>query len=103
MAASHDDPQPGQIVRVIRGQDTGKFAVIIGVVDQRYVWIADGNKRRFDQPKKKNIIHLELLPAISSEVAESLLETSRVTNGKLRFALNKYVDNLETEALEKGE
>jgi large subunit ribosomal protein L14e len=96
-------PQLGQIVRVSRGRDSGKYAVVIGVVDQRYVWIADGDKRKFDQPKKKNIIHLKLLPVISSEVAESLLETSRVTNGKLRFALNKYVDNLQTEALEKGE
>lgn len=96
-------PQIGQIVRVNRGKDSGKYAVIIGVVDQRYVWIADGYKRKFDQPKKKNIVHLELLPIVSSEVADSLLETGRVTNGKLRFALNKYVDNLSTVALEKGE
>ncbi|TVY06636.1 KOW domain-containing RNA-binding protein [Paenibacillus cremeus] len=96
-------PRLGQLVRVNRGRDSGKYAVVIGVVDQRYVWVADGSKRKFDQPKKKNIIHLELLPVISSEVADSLLETSRVTNAKLRFALNKYVDNLQTEALEKGE
>ncbi|ALS24883.1 MULTISPECIES: KOW domain-containing RNA-binding protein [Paenibacillus] len=96
-------PVIGQIVRVNRGRDSGKYAVIIGVVDQRYVWIADGGKRKFDEPKKKNIIHLDLLPAVSSEVADSLRETGRVTNGKLRFALYSYVDNLSEEALEKGE
>lgn len=96
-------PEIGQIVRVNRGRDSGKHAVIIGVVDQRYVWIADGGKRKFDEPKKKNIIHLELLPAISSEIADSLRETGRVTNGKLRFALHSYVDNLSAQALEKGE
>lgn len=96
-------PVIGQIVKVNRGRDSGKYAVIIGVVDQRYVWIADGGKRKFDEPKKKNIIHLDLLPAVSTEVSDSLRETGRVTNGKLRFALHNYVDNLSAEALEKGE
>lgn len=96
-------PQIGQIVRVKQGRDSGKFAVAIGVADQRYVWIADGDKRKFEQPKKKNLIHLELLPAISSEVADSMAESGRVTNGKLRFALKKYVDESMLEAQEKGE
>lgn len=96
-------PQLGQLVRIIRGRDSGKYAVVIGVEDQRFVWIADGDKRKFDQPKKKNLIHLELLEAVSSEVVDSLNESGRVTNGKLRFALNKYVDQMKSEALEKGE
>ncbi|WP_019535613.1 KOW domain-containing RNA-binding protein [Paenibacillus ginsengihumi] len=96
-------PQIGQIVRVKQGRDSGKFAVAIGVADQRHVWIADGDKRKFEQPKKKNLIHLELLPAISSEVADSMAESGRVTNGKLRFALKKYVDESMLEAQEKGE
>ncbi|OXM83106.1 hypothetical protein CF651_27315 [Paenibacillus rigui] len=96
-------PQLGQLVRIIRGRDSGKYAVVIGVEDQRFVWIADGDKRKFDQPKKKNLIHLELLEAISSEVVDSLNESGRVTNGKLRYALNKYVDLMKSEALEKGE
>lgn len=96
-------PQLGQLVRIIRGRDSGKYAVVISVEDQRFVWIADGDKRKFDQPKKKNLIHLELLDAISSEVVDSLNESGRVTNGKLRFALNKYVDRMKSEAQEKGE
>jgi ribosomal protein L14E/L6E/L27E len=101
--ATSNLPQIGQIVRVIRGQDSGKYAVIIGVVDQRYVWIADGAKRKFDVPKKKNLIHLELLPMISSEVVTSLEMTGRVTNGKLRFALNHYVAHSSLDAHVKGE
>jgi len=96
-------PQLGQIVRIVRGKDSGKHAVIINVEDQRFVWIADGGKRKFDHPKKKNLNHLELLEVVSSEVVESLRDSSRVTNGKLRFALYKYVDQMESEAHEKGE
>jgi large subunit ribosomal protein L14e len=96
-------PKLGQIVRIVRGKDSGKYAVIIGVEDQRFVWIADGNKRKFDHPKKKSLNHLELLQQVSSEVVNSLNENGRVTNGKLRFALHRYMDQLLSEAQEKGE
>ena len=55
-------PQLGQIVKVLRGKDAGQYAVVIGIVDERFVWIADGDKRQFDQPKKKNVLHLQLQP-----------------------------------------
>jgi large subunit ribosomal protein L14e len=100
---SVNSPQLGHIVRIVRGRDSGKHAVIIKVEDQRFVWIVDGDKRRFDQPKKKNILHLELLPHISSEVVDSLSESSRVTNSKLRYVINKVVDQIQSEALKKGE
>ncbi|PZE19117.1 KOW domain-containing RNA-binding protein [Paenibacillus xerothermodurans] len=96
-------PQLGQIVRIIRGRDPGKYAVIIGVEDQRFVWIADGDKRKFDHPKKKSVNHLELLQKVSSEVVNSLKDSGRVTNGKLRFAIHRYVDQEKSEAQEKGE
>lgn len=100
---SVNKPQLGQLVRIIRGNDSGKYAVIINVEDQRFVWIVDGDKRRFDQPKKKNILHLELLPTVSSEVVESLSDSGRVTNSKLRFVINKVVNQIQSEAQEKGE
>jgi large subunit ribosomal protein L14e len=96
-------PQLGQIVKVLRGRDLGNYAVVVGMIDQRFIWIADGDKRKFDQPKKKNLLHLQLQNTISSEVVESLMETGRVTNGKLRYALNKFVEIQQIEAQEKGE
>ncbi|WP_209978928.1 KOW domain-containing RNA-binding protein [Paenibacillus eucommiae] len=96
-------PELGQIVKVLRGSDPGKYAVIIALLDSRFVLIADGDKRRFDSPKKKNLLHLQLQTTISSEVVGSLMDTGRVTNGKLRFAIAKFVENLKAEAHEKGE
>ncbi|GGG90363.1 MULTISPECIES: KOW domain-containing RNA-binding protein [Paenibacillus] len=83
-------PQVGQIVKVLRGKDENSYAIILTVVDERFVMIVDGDKRRFDQPKKKNVLHLELQPVISSEVTDSLLESGRVTNAKLRYVIQKY-------------
>ncbi|MUT68214.1 KOW domain-containing RNA-binding protein [Paenibacillus sp. NEAU-GSW1] len=85
-------PQVGQIVKVLRGKDEDSYAVIVSIVDERFVMIVDGDKRRFDQPKKKNVLHLELQPVISSEVTSSLLESGRVTNAKLRYVIQKYAN-----------
>ncbi|MNN60019.1 50S ribosomal protein L14e [compost metagenome] len=84
-------PQLGQIVKILRGRDSGDYAVIVGLVDQRSVLIADGRTRKFDHPKKKNLLHLELQSETSDIVVNSLMETGRVTNGKLRHALAKYL------------
>jgi len=82
--------QIGQLIKILKGKDEERYAVIVEVLDERFVLIADGNKRKFDAPKKKNVLHLELLPIISQEVAISLQETGKVTNAKLRYAVQKY-------------
>lgn len=83
-------PEIGRIVKVTSGKDEGGYAVIVGIVDERFVLVADGAKRRFDGPKKKNVMHLLMQPVVSVEVADSMRETGRVTNAKLRYAIQKY-------------
>jgi large subunit ribosomal protein L14e len=100
LSETDSSPRIGQYVVVTQGRDAGQYAIIIGVLDERFVLIADGEKRKFDRPKKKNINHLKLLNHISPEVQNSILETGRVTNGKLRFAITKFINEHE---LEKGE
>lgn len=95
-------PQLGQLVKILRGRDFTKFAIIIGIIDERFVWVADGDKRKFDKAKRKNILHLQLQDTISQEVVDSLRETNRVTNSKLRFAIQKFVDQ-QSEVEAKGE
>jgi len=82
-------PEIGRVVQVLRGKEEGSYAVIVGLVDEKFVLIADGDKRRFDQPKKKNVLHLAMQPVVSHEVTDSMRETGRVTNAKLRFAIQR--------------
>jgi len=88
--------QIGQLIKVLRGKDEERYAIVIEVLDERFVKIADGRKRKFDQPKKKNVQHLELLPVISQEVAISLQESGKVTNAKLRYFIEKYAHGKES-------
>jgi len=102
LSDSHTGPQIGQVVQVTKGRERNQYAVIINILDGRFVLLADGERRKYDCPKKKNVLHIELTPFISNEVRTSLLETNRVSNGKLRFALAKYRSEVVT-ALEKGD
>jgi large subunit ribosomal protein L14e len=95
--------EPGDIVRSLRGRDEGQLAIVIALVEERFALVADGDKRRFDRPKRKNVLHLEPIGTRSEEVANSLRDTGRVTNAKLRYAIGKIEQRLETHAVEKGE
>jgi large subunit ribosomal protein L14e len=101
---NEDDSIPliGQVVRIMQGREAGQYAIIIEAVDDRYVMLADGEKRKYDRPKKKNLQHIECMGYISPEVQNSLLETGRVTNGKIRFAIAKFVNEVVTD-LKKGD
>lgn len=100
---SSDQPKPvvGQLVKVKRGRDSGKLAVIIAIIDHKFALLADGDKRKFDKPKKKNIQHIDPVDYISEEVVASLQESGRVTNAKLRFAISKYLEDHPSD--EKGD
>ena len=98
----YSKPQIGQFVCITKGRDARQYAIIIGILDERFVLLADGDKRKFTNPKKKNIQHLEFFSCVSPEVQSSIRETGRVTNGKLRFALTKFVNEQVTD-LKKGE
>jgi large subunit ribosomal protein L14e len=101
---SETEPSPriGQLVRILRGRDTNQYGVIVGILDERFVLVADGDKRKFDRAKRKNLNHLELTEQISFEVERSIEETGRVTNGKLRYAVSKFLNDQVID-LKKGE
>ncbi len=47
----------GKVVLSSAGRDKGKLFVVLGA-DGRYVYVADGKKRKMCAPKKKNIRHI---------------------------------------------
>jgi large subunit ribosomal protein L14e len=92
MFNSGSNPHLGQFVIVSRGRDANQYAIIVRLLDERFVLLADGVHSTFEKPKKKNLRHLQLLDYVSPEVQSSITETGRVTNGKLHFALTKFLN-----------
>ncbi|WEK53787.1 MAG: KOW domain-containing RNA-binding protein [Candidatus Cohnella colombiensis] len=89
--------EPGDIVKSLRGRDEDGLLVVIAILDERFALVADGDKRRFDRPKRKNVLHLEPIGIQSEEVANSIRDTGRVTNAKLRFAIGQIEQRLVKE------
>ncbi|GAE26059.1 C-125 initiation factor IF-I [Halalkalibacter wakoensis JCM 9140] len=95
-------PEIGQIVIITKGRDQGQLGIIVEIIDDRFVKVADGDKRKVDRMKKKNINHLDLIDYIADEVKSSFIETGRVTNGKLRYALTNFLEQY-SDLLKEGE
>lgn len=49
LSEDHNVPQLGQIVRITRGRETGRFAIVIKHINDRFVLLADGDKRKYDR------------------------------------------------------
>lgn len=49
--------QTGMIVRSNSGHDRNRFYVLVKLED-RFGYIADGKRRKLQNPKKKNLLHL---------------------------------------------
>ena len=69
------------VVIVKAGKEKNSRFVVTQILDDRYVLIADGKKRRLSRPKKKNILHLQ---ATSDKI------DSVTTDRKLRDFLREY-------------
>ena len=48
----------GSVVRSRAGRDAGRLFLVIGILDEEFVLLADGDLRKADKPKKKRRKHL---------------------------------------------
>lgn len=79
----------GQVVKSKAGRDKDRNFIIIDVVDEQYVLVADGDLRKLDHPKKKKIRHLAKYNIICEEVKNRLNSGEKITNLLLRRELEK--------------
>lgn len=73
--------QKGCIVRALAGKEKGSFYVALGADEKCRILIADGDRRRLENPKPKNIKHLS--------ATAMTLDMTDITNKKLRQQLRK--------------
>ena len=80
-------PSVGQIVSSKAGRDADRYYLVVGIVDSRTVLVADGDVRRFENPKRKNIRHLVLHREIVAAVAQKIAAGATVSNAEIRRSL----------------
>lgn len=80
----------GQVVRSKAGRDKRKVFIVLNVIDDEYVLIADGDYRRVDNPKKKKIKHLIVYKTIIEDLNEKLRDQQKINNAYIRKALDPF-------------
>ena len=80
---------PGQIVRSVAGHDKGGIFFVIKNIDDDYVLVADGDLRRIEKPKKKNIRHLQPFNKVNKVIAEKISAGVPIENFQLRKELER--------------
>ncbi|MBE6718445.1 MAG: RNA-binding protein [Ruminococcaceae bacterium] len=85
----------GSIAVSLAGRDKDRTFIIVGVLDERNVLIADGRLRKVEKPKKKKLKHLRIEGKLEGESIE-LLKENKLTNrtaAKITASYHKCPEN----------
>lgn len=77
----------GRVALSRSGRDEGRAFLIVEILEEPYVLIADGALRRLKKPKRKKLKHLDLQPVVLEGIGEKLKQGSKVFDAELRSAL----------------
>jgi ribosomal protein L14E/L6E/L27E len=79
----------GSVVLSRAGRDKGRFFIVVEIVDDLFVKIADGDIRRLATPKLKKVKHLKGTGDILESIAEKLKNSATVYDAEIYSALRK--------------
>ena len=85
----------GRVVFSRQGHDKGRWFVVVGTVDERYVLIADGKSRRLENPKKKQTKHLRFKPVLLEGIQSAIEQGKPLMNSDIRKAIQAVADKYE--------
>lgn len=77
----------GKVVNSKAGRDMHKKFIVVGILNNEYVYISDGDLRKIEKPKKKKVKHLNFTDTVAEEVRELILSKKEVNNSKIKIFL----------------
>lgn len=89
----------GQLVCSTSGRDKDRLYLVYGSAEGNRLLLVDGDKRRLENPKKKNIKHVKVLPYISETVKEKIELQKQITDEDIKNAIEEYREQNEKECL----
>ena len=78
----------GRVVFSKAGRDRGHYFVVVAVLDDNHVAIANGCQRKVDNPNKKKIRHLVAKPDVLEENKEKISAKKRIFDSEVRNKLD---------------
>jgi hypothetical protein len=80
----------GQLVCSKRGRDRGKYYLVLEIKDDTFVYLVDGEKRGMDNPKQKNIRHLQAYSANAGDLAQLWEAGRNPGNNEVRRVISRF-------------
>ena len=84
----------GSVVISKAGRDQGRLFVVIEVIDDDFVMVANGKLRTMEHLKKKRRKHLKPTGSVIVELRDRLSQSARVEDHEVRSWLEKEADKL---------
>jgi ribosomal protein L14E/L6E/L27E len=84
MIIINNDCNIGRVVVSKAGRDVGGLFVIIGILDDKYVFISNGSQRSIEKPKKKKIKHLEYTSVMAEQIRDTIISDKELTNSMVK-------------------
>ena len=81
--------EPGRIVLSKQGRDAGRYFVVLKVIDDQYVLMADGQTCKIDHLKRKKVKHLHPKPLLADAIAAALTAGQMPADCEIRKALSQ--------------
>ncbi|GAA0697514.1 KOW domain-containing RNA-binding protein [Paraclostridium ghonii] len=79
----------GQVIKNTSGRDAGRLFFIVKVIDDEYVFISDGKRRKLEKPKLKKVKHLKKYDIINCKVKNKIELNEPISDAFLRTELGK--------------
>lgn len=80
----------GSRVRSKAGRDKGCDFIVMSVQGE-YVFLADGDTRKVENPKKKKLKHIQASYDVAGDIADKLASGDMAQNHEVRKALAKIL------------
>ena len=77
----------GEIVYSLAGRDKGKIFIVLEVLNENYAYVANGDLRKVQKPKKKKIKHLKKTNITAELIKTKLSQNVEVTNTDVKRIL----------------
>ena len=78
----------GRVVQSTQGHDRGRWFLVVGLVDERFVLIADGQTRKLEKPKKKQVKHLLTVPMIAEDAVKQISDGAQTADSTISKAIS---------------
>lgn len=77
----------GKVVYSKSGRDKDRLFIILGIINDDYVYISDGDLRPVEKPKKKKIKHLNISDKVAEDIRDLILHDDKISNLMIKKSL----------------